>query len=67
MLAVGVDGEGPARGQLEVGGAEDLHLVLLDVGALEHLRQVTHEAQLADLADGDDVELAVVELGVRAR
>jgi hypothetical protein len=34
------------------------------VGALEHLGQVTHEAQLADLADGDDVELAVVELGV---
>ena len=64
VLAVGVDGEGPAGAQLEVRGAEDADLVLLDVGALEHLRQVTHEAQLADLADRDDVELAVVELGV---
>jgi DNA-binding NarL/FixJ family response regulator len=40
------------------------HLVLLDVGALEHLRQVSQEAQLAHLADGDYVEFAVRQIGI---
>ena len=65
MLSVGVDREGAAGAQLQAGRPEDPHLVLLDVGALEHLGQVTHEAQLADLADDDDVEFGVVQLRIR--
>ena len=67
VLPVGVDGDRAARAQLQVRRPEHTDLVELDVGSLEHLRQVTHEPQLAALADHDDVEQAVVELGVRAR
>src|SRR3954470_3601646 len=46
-------------------GPEDAHPVLLDMRALEHPGHASQGTELADLADRDDVELAVVELRVR--
>src|SRR6187402_2982115 len=62
VVAVGVDREGAAGVELKPRGAEGGDLLLVQVSALQHLAQPAQEAQLADLGDRDDVELAVVDL-----
>src|SRR5205814_7213387 len=49
---------------LDLGGTFHRDLILLDMAAAEHRRQVNQAAQLRDVAGRDHVEQAVVELCV---
>src|SRR4029077_4868682 len=64
VLAIGVYGEVLIGADLDRRAAHLGDLLVLDVLALEHLGQIADVAQLADVADSDHVEQAVVELGV---
>ena len=64
-LSIGIDVEGAVRGDLDLSRSEGPDTVELDVSSLEHLGQVSQEAQLRVLADQDHLQQAVVRLRLR--
>src|SRR5438128_2317196 len=63
QLAVDVDGQGAVGVDSELGGADQVHVALAEMGGGGELGQELQHAQLGHLVDIDDVDAAVVHFG----